>query len=241
MSALQNGNDGMGVEIVHGEIRDRILQGSMRPGEEISQVKLADSLGVSRTPLREALRLLQREGLVTAEANRQYQVAELSLPDMEELYIARIVLEAAGIRISTARVSAEDIAELEAEMARMAHFAELEDYERWEVPHRAFHHRLIVHAGARVVGLLEELSTHAERYRRFYTVEAPRAWSAGVTEHRGILDAVKAGDADAAAARLVEHLCHTVLGVAEMVDPDYDTSRLRIAMAMASAPVASDR
>jgi DNA-binding GntR family transcriptional regulator len=237
MAIVPTALDGQNVDVVHREVRSRILRGSIPPGEELSQVRLAKELGVSRTPLREALRLLQREGLVEGEANRQYRVAGFSVRDMEELYIARLTLESAGIRITTPRLAPEEIADLEAELAKMAHFAELKDYERWEVPHRAFHAGLVRHAGTRLTGLLAQLSDHAERYRRLYTIEAPRAWSVGVTAHRGILDAVKAGDVDAAAERLVRHLARTVTSVVEMVEPGYDASRLMTAMSMAMAPL----
>jgi DNA-binding GntR family transcriptional regulator len=237
VASLPTTTDGQNVDVVHEEVRHRILRGVIPPGEEISQVQLAKDLGVSRTPLREALRLLQREGLIEGEAGRQYRVAGFSLQDMEDLYIARLTLEATGIRISTERSSAEDVGDLEAELARMAHFAELEDYERWQVPHRALHRGFVAHAGTRLTSLLEQLSDHAERYRRLYTLEAPRAFPVGIAEHRAILDAVKAKDPDAAAARLVTHLAHTVLSVIDMVEPQYDASRLRTAMAMASAPL----
>jgi DNA-binding GntR family transcriptional regulator len=233
--------EGQHVEVVHDEVRQRILCGALKPGEGISQVRLSKELGISRTPLREALRLLQREGLVEWSMNRQYRVAGFTLGDMEELYISRLVLEAAGIRITTPLLTPEEIAGLEAEMARMAHFADLEDYERWQVPHRAFHRALVCRAGDRLTMQLQQLSDHAERYRRLYTTEGPRAWSVGVNEHRGILDAVKDGNADAAAARLVDHLSHTVTSVIEMVDASHDASRLRTAMAVASAPLGANR
>jgi len=229
--------NGQGVELVHREVREQILRGAIAPGEEISQVKLARQLGVSRTPLREALRLLQREGMVEGQAGRQFRVVGFSIEDMEELYIARLCLEAVGIRISTPLLDPDDIAELEATMAKMAHFAELKDYERWEVPHRAFHVRLVSRSGQRVMGLLAGLSDHTERYRRLYTTEGPRAWSVGITEHRSILDAVKQRDADEAAARLVHHLAHTVTSVIGMLDPQYDALRLHTAIQMAVAPL----
>lgn len=233
----QSSLDGQNVDVVHTKLRDSILRGEIPPGEELSQVKLAKALGVSRTPLREAFRLLQREGLVEGHTNRQYRVAGFSLEDMEELYIARLSLEAAGIRIAVPRLTSAEVADLEGAMAQMAHFAELEEYEHWEVPHRAFHRGLVAHAGARLSSLLAQLSDHAERYRRLYTTEAPRAWSVGVAEHRAILDAVKAGDVDAAAKHLVTHLSHTATSVIDMVAPGYDASRLHVAIAAASAPL----
>jgi len=231
--------DGQNVELVYERLRAAILRGELAPERALSQVQLAKELGVSRTPLREALRLLQREGLVEAEPNRRVRIAGFSVGDMEQIYLARIPLEAAAVRLSVPRMTSEEIAGLEGDLAQMAHFAAARDYERWEVPHRAFHRRLVAHAGARVAALLADLSDHAERYRRFYTTQVPRAWTSGVAEHRAIADAVAAGDADAAAARLVEHLAHTAYSTIDAVEPGYDPARLREAVAISGAPVSA--
>jgi DNA-binding GntR family transcriptional regulator len=73
----------LSTEVVHDRLRADILRGEFDPREPISQVQLAKRLGVSRTPLREALRMLQREGLIDSEPNRQVRVAALSVSAME--------------------------------------------------------------------------------------------------------------------------------------------------------------
>lgn len=118
---------------------------------------------MSRTPLREALRMLQREGLVESEPNRRLRVAAFSLPDLEQLCIMRITLEATAARLTIPHLSSEEVAGMEGHLAQMAHFFEQEDFERWEVPHRAFHHALIKGGGGRISGALSQLSDHAER------------------------------------------------------------------------------
>lgn len=230
------------VEAVHERLREAILHGQLAPGEEIAQTRVAKDLGVSRTPLREALRMLQREGLVEGEPNRSYRVAGFSLPDLEELYVARISLEASAIRVTIPRLESEDIARLEGDMAQMAHFAAQRDYPRWEVPHRAFHRGLVARSGRRLVAMVSQLSDHTERYRRLYTTaQEPRGWSVGVREHRAILDACAERDADAGAAALARHLAHTVIGLVAMVDPSYRPEALETAVAAATAPSSLDR
>jgi DNA-binding GntR family transcriptional regulator len=217
------------VEHVHRMIRESILNGSLTPGETMSQVALADELGVSRTPLREALRMLQGEGLILSEPNRRVRVAPLSLADVEELYAIRIPLEVTALRLSIARMAPEDIAELEGYMAAMAHFAAAEDYARWYVPHQAFHRGLTQRAGARFDALLLQLFDHAERYRRMHFGHQFNEQS--ITDHREILDACKAADADLASALLGRHLARTAYGIAEIVDPDYELTALRLVLA----------
>lgn len=211
---------------LHMHVRESILRGEMRPGEEVSVDELARKLGSNATSLGEALRMLQREGLLES-ANNQPRVAGYSMPELEQLYVMRLMLEATGIRLTIPQLTAEDLAALESALAQMAHFADEEDYDGWDAPHRQFHAGLVSRSGDRMAGMLAQLSDHAERYRRLYTTTAPRAWSQGLVEHRAILDAAKAADRDLAAERLVSHLARTAFTVISLVNSDYDPAALR--------------
>src|SRR3954468_20454027 len=226
-----------GLDYVHRTIREAILHGKLEPGTTMSQVMLADDLGVSRTPLREALRMLQNEGLIESEPNRRVRVSEVSLADIEELYTMRVPLEVNALRLSMPAFAPEDIARLEGYMAEMGHFAAEEDYGRWHVPHRAFHEGLTEKAGPRYEALLMQLFDHAERYRR---IHAGRSFSDRTAkEHRDILNAVKSGDADDAAARLAQHLARSAFTVIDIIDPDYEPIALKKVVADIGAAVGS--
>ncbi|MDT0307987.1 GntR family transcriptional regulator [Streptomyces sp. DSM 44917] len=214
------------------QLRDEIIDGRLAPGETLSQVQLARRLGASRTPLREALRLLEREGLIDSEFNRRVRVAGLSAAELEEIYASRLVLESLAVRLSVERFTAEDIDFLRARLEAMRQGAAAQDYERWKIPHRAFHARLRRGAGARLTRQLETLSDHAERYRHLYTVEAPRAWDAGLVEHGAIVEACRGGDAEAAADAVGRHLAHVALSTVALVQPDYDPAAIRQALKM---------
>jgi DNA-binding GntR family transcriptional regulator len=229
--------DGRNVSLVFDHLRGAILHGELAPGDELSQVGLARHLGVSRTPLREALRMLISEGLVEAAPNRRLRVAGFSMADMAELYVERITLEAVAVRITTARLTRHDIAHMEGLLAEMDHFAAEDDHESWELCNRRLHEAFAGAAGRRVLDRLAQLSHYTERYRRAYTMGDARAWSAGRAQHRRIVDACKRRDADAAARALAEHLAHTALGVIAMVEPAYDASALRTAIAAAARSV----
>ena len=142
-------DNGQNTDDVYARVREAILDGELAPGAVMSQVALAEELGISRTPLREALRMLQSERLVEAEPNRRVRVAPMSAADLEELCIARIALEAEAIRLSVGRLTPENLARLEGYMAEMAHYASAKDYRRWTVPHRNFHRALTAPAGER--------------------------------------------------------------------------------------------
>jgi DNA-binding GntR family transcriptional regulator len=133
--------DRQNVAVVYERLRTAILQGDIQPGKPTSQVILARELGVSRTPLREALRMLQGEGLVLSEPNRRVRIADFSISDVEELYAMRIPLEAVAIRATLPMLTATDFAELEGLMAQMDHYMRADDFDGMEAPHRAFHAR----------------------------------------------------------------------------------------------------
>src|SRR5688572_7102028 len=145
--------DRQNVEVVHDRLRSAILRGDIAPGEELSQVRLAETLGVSRTPLREAFRLLQHEGLVEARTNRSYRVTTFSAPDLEELYVTQLPLQALAVRLTIPQLSSADLAAMAGDLAQMAHYAEAQDVDGWEGPHTDFHRRLVQHAGRRIVEL----------------------------------------------------------------------------------------
>jgi DNA-binding GntR family transcriptional regulator len=230
---------GQNTDDVYERVRGAILDGELAAGTVMSQVALAEELGISRTPLREALRLLQGEGLIEAEPNRRVRVAPMTASDMEQLCVMRVTLEAEALRLSVPLLTPEDLARLEGVMAEMAHFAQVKDYRRWVVPHRDFHRGLTGPAGPRTNVLLGQLFDHSERYRRLHIGYGPSAWA--TAGHREILDACKAGDRARSAALLAGHLARTGLEVIELLEPAYDPAQLRTAVVDAGGQVPTKR
>lgn len=231
----QNGSGGkQNLALVHARLREAILSGELPPGTTLSQVRLAEKLGVSRTPLREALRLLEREGLVDSETNRRVRVAEFSVSDLEQLYAMRIQLEALAVRLSVPRMGDKELRDLSGHLERMREFAESEDYEGWEEPHRAFHDELVARSGGRLVGTIAQLSDHAERYRRAYMTGTPRSWTTSMEEHRALLMACEAKDPALAAKRLARHYSVVVLGLIASLAPEHDPVAVRTSLRTAT-------
>jgi DNA-binding GntR family transcriptional regulator len=223
--------DRQSVVVVRDRIRDAILRGELRPGQRTSQVALVRDLKVGRTPLREALRMLQNEGLVVSAANRRVQIAELSPEDAEELYIMRISLEAVAIAITVPTLTPTDIAELEGLMAQMDHYIRHGDRAGFRIPHRLFHERLIASAGERPRDHIMLLFDHGDRYRMAFgnwSEELP--YEKRSAEHRAILDAAAAGQPDLAAQRLVAHYVSTVRLIFAGLQTHHDLARLRAAI-----------
>jgi DNA-binding GntR family transcriptional regulator len=207
-------------------LRESILSGETPAGEKLSQVALAREHEVSRGPVREALRLLEREGLIHAEVNHRARVTALSPSDLEEIYAMRITLESMSLAAGVPRLSADDFRELEVALQEMEDLTGV-DAERWAVPHARFHEVLVSHVGERTLGLMRLLYEHSERYRRIYLAQGPRMWVAGVAEHHEIVEACAAGDQRSASVLLARHLSRTALTVLTVVAPEYDPALVR--------------
>lgn len=222
--------DASSLDWAHRRVREAILSNELKPGSVISQVKLAEIVGVSRTPLREAIRLLQYEGLVEAEHNRRVHISQLSQIDLEQLYALRIANEALAVRVSVPSFTTEDDQRLQELLGAMSTLQRANDVDGWEKAHHAFHHQLICHAGARSTKLIDELSAHAERYRRTFISQVPRAWSDGEAEHAAIAEACFARNAGAAATLLARHLGRTALVLLMNQAPEHEPSIVRTAI-----------
>src|SRR5205809_3577442 len=122
-------------EVAYLQLRRAIIRCEIPNGVHLSQRELSELLGVGRTPLREALRMLQHEGLVEAEPNHRIRVADLSIPDLEQLYATRITLEALAIRLTVPVLQRDDLQMLEFCLTQMARLPTSEAYERWEIAH----------------------------------------------------------------------------------------------------------
>jgi DNA-binding GntR family transcriptional regulator len=204
------------VALARDRLRGAIVSGDLAAGRVISQPELSELLGVGRTPLREAIRLLAQDGLVLSERNRRVRIAELSLDDLEDLYALRLSVEAAAIRMTVPFLTPEQDAELDGLVAQMEHYSERGDAERFEIPHRAFHALLVSGAGNRMRAAARSLSDHAERYRRAY-LGGSGASEASRSEHAQILASALDHDGDACAEQVIDHYARTAEAVAAAI------------------------
>jgi DNA-binding GntR family transcriptional regulator len=197
-------------EAVLAELRRMIASGAMRPGERIVQDALALELGVSRVPLREALKILEGEGQVSYQAHHGYVVALLSLSDLLEVYRIREILEAEAVRTAIPLMTAEDIDRFEEAALDVETAAASVDVSAMTRANRRFHATLIeACALPRLVRIVRQLWDATEVYRAvYYTDEANR--DRAIDEHRRLVEAVKAGDSEQTLAMLDVHRRHAI-------------------------------
>ncbi|MBN9623084.1 MAG: GntR family transcriptional regulator [Actinobacteria bacterium] len=226
--------DGRATELAHRRMRSAILQGNLAPGQLLSQVDLARHLDVSRTPLRDAVRTLQEEGLVQARG-RRLQVAGFSIADLEDLYSLRLLVETVAVGVTVPQLRPEELAELRGLLAQMNHHGDRRDFDRTEIPHRRFHGLLVAGAGARTTKLVQRLFDHAERYRRAYSTLDESVFTISADDHRQLFEAASAGDAARAARISTGHSFRTAERLIAELDPSHRPGHLKLAREMALA------
>ncbi len=189
-------------------LRDAILTGKIAPGEWIRQAEVAERLGASRLPVREALRILHAEGLADYEANRGSRVPKLGMHEVEVLYQMRERLEPLALIESMAHLTQTQLDQLAALQRRIE---EITDVSEFVLLDREFH--LLTYAGCAISHLqasILRMWNSTQHYRRaFVTITGPsRKWVI-TAEHRLLLDAITRQDALDAERYLSGHIRRT--------------------------------
>lgn len=192
-------------QAVLAELRRSITTGTLRPGEQIRQDVLSTELGVSRVPLREALKILEGEGQVTYAAHRGYFVTELSLHDLLEVYRIRGLLEPEALTEALPKLTGEDVRRVVEAQRDVESAADDGDLGAMTDANRRFHFALMEPCGLpRLMRFIRLLWDSTDAYRSvYYNLEQHR--SAVVDEHHQAIAAVHANDAAALVAVLDRH------------------------------------
>jgi DNA-binding GntR family transcriptional regulator len=193
-------------EAVYQELSARILDGSMQPGSTVRQESLAGALGVSITPLREALRRLESDGLVILEAHRTLTVAPLSAAEVRELYAVRLQLDpfAAGLAAQMAPAAVLDRIELLAKRP-------LKTTARARLKANREFHQAIYHSSGNhtLAEMLDRLWDRTDRYRMI-VVQVGSEERKVEREHREIADALRSRDAALSTRLMHDHVAETL-------------------------------
>jgi DNA-binding GntR family transcriptional regulator len=208
-------------------LRERIAAGRLQAGEQIRQEQLADDLGVSVIPVREALKTLEAEGQVVYRPHQGYFVARLDAADLVEAYVIRDLLESEAVRRSLPRLGEEDFLRLEELIEDMDRHASTGDVLALTAANRLFHFTLFDAAAMpRLVNFVRILWDATDPYRSLYFA-APAERELANDEHREILVALRSRDADKAVALLREHRDNAIASLTAVLENPAKTSRGR--------------
>lgn len=180
------------------QLRGWIEQGVLGPGEVIKDQEVAASLGVSRTPVREALQLLEQQGAVEKISGRVTRVVDASFDDVRQVYAPLAALQAVAAELGTPKATRDDIAEMTTHNERLLTAVKASDPATASAEDHAFHGVLVRCAGNRYLNSsVEPLLMHIRRLEGLYFKQLQLA-RASYDEHRRIIDAVAGGDVEAA-------------------------------------------
>lgn len=192
--------------LVERELERMIVDGEIRAGSKLNESDIADRLGVSRGPVREAFRALEASGLVRLERNRGVFVREIGSAEADEIYELRGVLETFVGRRLARTASPAALRELRARVATMERAAEHNDVETYVIANVAFHDRLVELAGnAKLLDTYRRLLNQL-RLHRHATLAQDGVLPVSSREHRAIVEAIASGRPAAAARALVDHV-----------------------------------
>lgn len=216
---------------VHAYLRDLILTGALRPGTVLAQSSLAEAMGTSRTPVREAMRTLMEEGLLDGEVNHQARVRGFDATDLDSLFAGRIVIEALAIRVTARDLGPADADAMDDAMARMAAAV---DRPAWRTAHRAFHDQVVRSAAPHTREALRSFGDRCDQY-----VELLRSASEHVglddsrrREHQGLAATVREGRYADLETDTARHRARTATMLLAEIAPEFDAVSIRAALAL---------
>lgn len=204
-------------DVVFNTLREAILKGDLKPGERLMELQLASKLGVSRTPIREAIRMLEQEGLAVTMPRRGAEVAKMTLKDMEDVLEIREALDELAVRLACTRITEEQLnrlTEVKEEFEMSTRTGNVKKIAEADV---SFHDVIYEATGnPKLVSLLNNLREQVYRYRVEY-VKNPKNYPVLIREHEAILQGLRDGNTDLAAAAMHEHVVNQAVAVTEVI------------------------
>jgi len=187
-------------------LRDAIRRGVLEPGERLMEVQLAEELGISRTPVREAIRKLEQEGYVIMMPRRGTYVSSVSVHDVKEIFEIRSALESLATGLATRRIEPEELERLRALLIEIEGHIQRRDIDKIVKTDIEFHGLLYqVSRNDRLVTIISNLKEQLARFRTL-SMSYPGRLHETLQEHRAMVEAIAAGDVDAARDAAEHHM-----------------------------------
>jgi DNA-binding GntR family transcriptional regulator len=209
-------------DIVFTTLRDEIVNQKLKPGDTLNTVDLSKRLGVSRTPIREALNRLISIGLVEESPHKSCQVKKLSIEEVIEIYYIRAALSGAAARLAARKISNEDSTKLIQLCDQMEKIEHSETSKDMLAKNKEFHTIIITAAKSpKLENLLEQYYQLSEHYRAL-ALEFPDSYRQVCEEHRRIAQAMAAHDKEQAELAVRDHYFNTARRIAKGFHTDFE-------------------
>ena len=223
------------VQAVRRQLRDAILRGELAGGEAVTSVGVAERFGVSRTPAREALRMLQEEGFLRGESNQRLRVVEWSPEELETVFSERILLSALCTRLTVPLLTDADVARMEELMGVMDSARANGDHEGWRVADADFHDIHLRGASGTLRADLARLFERSWMFRSMWLRNRDESLSYSLNDHPDILDACRQRRPDLGGLAAARHLTRVALTLMTELAPDREPATVREALRLVGA------
>jgi len=191
---------------IYEAVRDKITHGELHPGERLVEADLVREFKSSRSPVREALRLLESEGLITAENHKGIHVSKLSFKDIAEIYDLRCLLESYAAHLTALQVNKETVARLTELQHKLIKAAEKIDLEQWLTNNTLFHKCIDESCGNQnLISMIQTLKRRVYRYK-YMVVRIPALLVTYSEQHDKIFQAIRKGNGKMAEKYMQQHL-----------------------------------
>ena len=204
-------------DVVFNTLREAILKGDLKPGERLMELQLASKLGVSRTPIREAIRMLEQEGLAVTTPRKGAEVAKMTLKDMEDVLEIRDALDELAVRIACQKISDEQLKQLEDMKELFEKSTQTGNVKKIAEADVTFHDVIYEATGnPKLVTLLNNLREQVYRYRVEY-IKDPNNYPTLIAEHEAILESLKNRDVKNAVEAMHVHVANQAEAVKTVI------------------------
>jgi DNA-binding GntR family transcriptional regulator len=221
------------VQAMKNAIRNAIIRGELRPGTPLTSVRLAQQFGVSRTPAREALRMLQEEGFVRGESNQRPRVAEWSADELETVFAERILLTVLCTRLTVPGLTDGDIRRMEELIEVMVEAHDAGESDAWRTADIEFHRTHMQGASPTLLADLGRLYERASMFRAIWLSNHGQSQAASMLDHPAILEACRARDPEQGGIAAARHLTRVALTLMTELAPGREPSTVRQALRVA--------
>lgn len=193
-------------EIVFETLREAIINAVLKPGERLMEIQLAEEMGVSRTPVREAIRKLELEGFVVMIPRKGAYVAGISMKDIADVFEIRAAMEGLAAALAAERITEEELESLERILVKIGEYVEKNDLEKLIEADTQFHETLF--KASRNERLVQIVTILREQIQRFRTasLSTPGRMKYALEEHKKIVEAVSERNVELARALATEHI-----------------------------------
>lgn len=193
-------------DLVLEALREAIMNGSLQPRERLMEIQLAEELGVSRTPVREALRKLELEGFIVMVPRKGAYVSDLSMKDIADVFEIRAALEGLAAALAAERITEEELETMERHLVEKAEAINQNDIDKLVIVDTKFHETMYkASRNERLSSIISNLREQIQRFR-LTSLSVPGRKKDSLDEHRNIVEAIQARDVQLARHLAQEHI-----------------------------------